>query len=358
MSRAVRTNEPTAEFRRLFFFLVDATDLFTPETGEAGGQPEISVNGGAWASTGAGVLVAIGGGYYYAEVTQAAVNIAIGSAILGRYKSANTAEARSDTMVVVHASAFDPWLNAAGYTAPDNSGIAAIQAKTDALPDDPASDASVTAELAAVELAIRGADGDTLKTLSDQLDLVEPPSGLWQVDISVVDAGSAPISGVSVAIYNESGSTLIGRGTTSPSGVASFALDDATYTVRLARAGFSFAAPPALVIAGDMAVEFEGAAWVPTPPSSPGRCVLFDWLADASGEPIAGATIEIAAVVPGSAEDKILGEDVVTATSGEDGYVEIELLRGARVNLMAPILGWEDTKKTVPDADSQVLSEW
>ena len=41
---------------------------------EAGGQPQISVNSGAWTNTGIGVLVAIGNGRYSAPLTQAAVN--------------------------------------------------------------------------------------------------------------------------------------------------------------------------------------------------------------------------------------------------------------------------------------------
>ncbi len=51
-------NESTATKRRVFFQLVDATDGITPETGEDGGQPQVSTNGGAWTDTGIGTLVA------------------------------------------------------------------------------------------------------------------------------------------------------------------------------------------------------------------------------------------------------------------------------------------------------------
>ncbi len=97
----VFANQATASKRTVVFnLIVDATDFTTPETGEAGGQPQISVDGAAWSNTGIGVLVAIGNGGYYAVVTQAAVATA-GVTIHTRYKSANTAEARGDTLRVV-----------------------------------------------------------------------------------------------------------------------------------------------------------------------------------------------------------------------------------------------------------------
>lgn len=96
----VRKNEAIAARRRLHFHLVDLTDGFTPETGEAAGQPEISIDGAAFSSSGIGTLTAIGYGDYYAEVAQAAVNLNDG-VIRGRYKSANTREARSLNVLIV-----------------------------------------------------------------------------------------------------------------------------------------------------------------------------------------------------------------------------------------------------------------
>lgn len=82
-----------AERRRVRVRLVDATDNVTPEAGEAGGQGSISVNGGAYTTTGVGVLVAedAANGLYYAELTKAALNVPPGSSIRFRYKSAATA---------------------------------------------------------------------------------------------------------------------------------------------------------------------------------------------------------------------------------------------------------------------------
>jgi len=85
--------------RRLFLFLVDASDGMTPELGEAGGQPQISKNGAPFVNT-AGILVAIGNGAYYVELNQAEVDTL--GWILVRYKSANTAEFQG----IAHVSAF------------------------------------------------------------------------------------------------------------------------------------------------------------------------------------------------------------------------------------------------------------
>jgi len=51
--------------------------------------------------------------------------------------------------------------------------VDAIQANTDNLPADPASQSSVETAISNAESAIRGVDGDDLKTLSDQIDAVQ-----------------------------------------------------------------------------------------------------------------------------------------------------------------------------------------
>lgn len=82
-------SEGTAARRRFPLYLVDATDGLTPETGEAGGQPQISKAGGAFTNTSA-TLTAVGNGSYYVELT--ATELDTLGMIQVRYKSANTAE--------------------------------------------------------------------------------------------------------------------------------------------------------------------------------------------------------------------------------------------------------------------------
>ena len=97
--KQVKANESIAARRRVFF-QVTAADGVTPSTGEAGGQPQASYNGGAWTNAGIGVLVAVGNGRYYADLTQSAV-AGVGDHIETRYKGAGTAESVGDAVDVV-----------------------------------------------------------------------------------------------------------------------------------------------------------------------------------------------------------------------------------------------------------------
>lgn len=102
--RLVKANQATASKRRVYFHMVDGVDGITAETGESGGQPQVSTNGGAWTDTGISVVTSIGFGRYYADLTQAAVATA-GDVVETRYKSSATAESPGDSVQVV---AFDP----------------------------------------------------------------------------------------------------------------------------------------------------------------------------------------------------------------------------------------------------------
>jgi hypothetical protein len=101
--RLVKAGETTAARRRVHFD-IRGTDGITPVTDAAGGQPQISVNDAAWTDTGIGVLVAIGNGRYYAELTAGTVGSG-GTWVETRYKGASTAETPGDSAQVV---GFDP----------------------------------------------------------------------------------------------------------------------------------------------------------------------------------------------------------------------------------------------------------
>ena len=109
MAILVQQSEVTAAYRRMYFHCVDATDGITAEVGENGGQPQYSLNGGAWGNT-TNVLVAIGNGRYYVEMVAATEVNALGI-IEGRYKSANTAESVGATLQVVP---YDPYTDTIG----------------------------------------------------------------------------------------------------------------------------------------------------------------------------------------------------------------------------------------------------
>lgn len=99
MQIRINKNESTPSRRRLYFQCFDVVDGITPETGEEGGQPQVSVDGSSWTSVGIGVLVSIGDGRYYSELTQAITNVE-NATILTRYKSANTTETVGDVGII------------------------------------------------------------------------------------------------------------------------------------------------------------------------------------------------------------------------------------------------------------------
>ncbi len=103
MARLIKVSETVAARRQVEFQLV-AADGITPANGEDGGQPQISVNGAAWTSSGIGLLAQIGSGAYNAALTAAAV-ATVGDRIRTRYSSGGTAECPGDTAEVV---AYDP----------------------------------------------------------------------------------------------------------------------------------------------------------------------------------------------------------------------------------------------------------
>lgn len=112
-------SEATAARRRVPVYLVDATDGITPETGETGGQPQLSKNGAAWGNTSA-TLVAIGNGGYYVELTAGELDT-LGFAKV-RYKSANTAEFNWPIQILP----WDPYDSVrAGFTALPNAAAEA-----------------------------------------------------------------------------------------------------------------------------------------------------------------------------------------------------------------------------------------
>jgi len=68
--QVISLSEPTAAFRRIYFYMVDAIDGFTPETGLVFVAADILISeaGGAEASS-AGTVTELAGGLYYYEAT-------------------------------------------------------------------------------------------------------------------------------------------------------------------------------------------------------------------------------------------------------------------------------------------------
>lgn len=162
----VKVNEATAGRRIMVFpLVVDATDGLTPETGESGGQPQRSTDGGAnWNNTNHTLTGGMNGSYQV-QLDQAEVNLGPGTVTLGRYKSANTAEARAIPILSVP---WDPYVNTdLGLTAlptaapGGNGGLPTVDANNRIV--------GLQGTLNDFD-ALSGAEGQTLDDVGDLLD--------------------------------------------------------------------------------------------------------------------------------------------------------------------------------------------
>lgn len=109
----ILVNEPTAALRAVVFQLV-GIDGITPASAEVGGQPQISINNGAWTNTGIGLLINPGGGTVGSNPTgryHAFLDVTViaqaKDRIETRYKSVTTAECPGDSIVIVAFDATD-----------------------------------------------------------------------------------------------------------------------------------------------------------------------------------------------------------------------------------------------------------
>ena len=109
----IQIGEALAARRTIVMFVGDATTPHVGETEENAGQPQISVNGGAFGNT-VNTLVTLGSGQYKLVLDQTNDLTAMGFSRV-RYKSANTAEAFYDIEVV----GYDPHQG-------DNLGLSAL----------------------------------------------------------------------------------------------------------------------------------------------------------------------------------------------------------------------------------------
>jgi hypothetical protein len=113
--------------------------------------------------------------------------------------------------------------------------LSGINNKTTNLPSDPADQSAVDGLIVAAVAAIRGADDDTLKTLSDQIDVVGSGSGTGtgaRTVVVTVNDGTTVLQNAAVRLTEGANSF---KGLTNVSGVVTFNVDDATYTVGITK---------------------------------------------------------------------------------------------------------------------------
>lgn len=186
-----------------------------------------------------------------------------------------------------------------------------------------------------------------------------------QVVVTTDDLVPLPVEGVVVRVFDVTGSTFITSATTDVSGVADLTLDGGVtptpYQLRFFVVGGSIKSPQSIGVYSPASGSPTGtnrfgvtASLFTLPPAvDPRLCRASGRILRPDGKPLAKAAMEFIAdfnpVV--SAPDTVLGERV-NVRSDKDGYVEIDLFRGA--SYFATVEGHHNIQREilVPDRAS------
>ena len=139
-----------------------------------------------------------------------------------------------------------------------DSKLIGMETKVNALPADPADQSAVEAAITAATsplataasiTTLRGADSDTLKTLSDQIDDLDPMGAGSVATVITINDGTNPLDGVDVWASTDSGGTnVVERRYTNASGQVTLYLDPGTYYIWKTLSGYNFTNPSTLVV--------------------------------------------------------------------------------------------------------------
>jgi hypothetical protein len=198
-------------------------------------------------------------------------------------------------------------------------------------------------------LAQTGADGDTLETLSDQIDgLGGSGTGARTITVTI-DDGTDPLENAIVRM-TEGVNTYTAL--SDVTGVATFNLDDATYVVAITKSGYSYAGTT-LLVDGDETETYSLTQVTPTIPDDPALCAVTIHVRDQYGVDLPDEPVEITFVswAVGAADTVPVLSPPPVQTTDVDGTVAVNLYRNAVYKI---IYGSADyalrANVTVPDA--------
>lgn len=403
MSRDILAGQATATKRRVFFHCVDATDGLTPETGEDGGQPQISVDGAGWTSTGIGTLVAIGNGRYYAELTQDIC--VVGTTIETRYKSANTAESVGDQARIV---AYDPdlatppanvtqWdghavlahtvegapvvtvkvgtgaatgeINTANGVVP--ASVSGGATSTDVSNATTAINSHTDSAVAAIDTPAEIAAGvrSNLATELARIDVAistrtAQPTGARQITLQVRDGSGNGVDAVDVAIYDSTNTTHLWTVTTDVAGNVVFNINDNTYKLRPVKVGCTFTTPQTMTVTADATVSVTASVFAPSTPVSATVCTVYFYTLDGENTPTSGVVVDFYPDAPLGVGNGVLLSSKVSVTSGPSvthpswpaGYAEIGLIKTATYRTASRLPKLDGLVITVPSTTPSMLA--
>ncbi len=199
---------------------------------------------------------------------------------------------------------------------------------------------AITADAIASDAVTKVQDGlatsEALEAVAEDVDeLAEAIDGIAgstgdgarTVAIAVTD-GTDPVAGARVRVTRGAVSHAANAG---ENGTITFNLDDGTWIVSITAAGYTFAGAE-LDVDGDESETYAMTAVALPPPASAEQTTGYFYTRDGGGNIVGGKTVLIALVDPDADTDAWQRRDR-SATSGEDGLVTFELLRGGMYRL-------------------------
>lgn len=215
--------------------------------------------------------------------------------------------------------------------------------------------ATDTATVESAISALQGADGDTLETLSDQIDGLSTSTGSGARTVTItVNDGAAVLQNAKVRL-TEGVNTY--TGSTNASGVIVFNVDDATYTVGITKSGYTYAGTT-LIVDGTETRTYSMTVVSVTPPDDPALCAVTMHVYDQYGADMASQPVEITFVKwESTATDTppVLSVPPVETTD-VNGIVNVDLFRKAVYKIVygnAPYTRRVDV--IIPDAGSYTV---
>jgi hypothetical protein len=216
---------------------------------------------------------------------------------------------------------------------------------------------ATAAALAVVDGVVDAVLIDTGTTLPAQIAAIDAGSGSGARTITItVTDGTDPLQNAKVRL-TEGANTFTAL--TNVSGVATLNVDDATYTVAITKASYSFAGA-SLVVDGDETQTYAMTLVSVSPPADADLCSVTIPVIDQYGAALAGEDVEIRfnAFADNATATAVVLSPPPVQVSDENGLVSVNLLRLASYS----VFYGEGTYKrrldfSVPDAGSFTVSE-
>lgn len=212
-----------------------------------------------------------------------------------------------------------------------NDATVAIQERTDNLPDDPASEATV----------ISRASQDSVDIMQADIDVLTGGAGVYAVTVQCYETDTTtPISDVAGAVY-DANDDLAAVFYAEITGQAAIALDAGTYSFRLRKSGFSFAVETIIISASGTQIIYGDAVAIPAPVSAD-NCQIYDYCFSQDGTTPMSAVNSSARIVslPYSYAGSLRSGAMIAGTyDANTGLLRWDMPHGATVIVSIPDVG-------------------